>query len=94
MSAGSKHRATTSRTFGASRPTLPPATSLVCFSERIVEAMSTLLQDEVTLFHRKLVMKDRESSTDAGWDAGNAWEVSACPRCPPARARAADDVLR
>jgi ectoine hydroxylase len=64
----------------------------VCFSERIVEAMSTLLQDEVTLFHRKLVMKDRESSTDAGWDAGNAWEVSACPRCPPARARAADDV--
>ena len=48
----------------------------ICFGERVVDSMSTLLHDDVTLYHRKLVMKDRESSVDAGWAAGNAWEVS------------------
>ena len=46
----------------------------VCFSKRIVEAIGALLMDGVTLYHRKLVMKDRESSVAAGWEAGNAWE--------------------
>ena len=46
----------------------------ICHSERVVGAIGALLQDDVTLFHRKLVMKDRESDASTGWQAGNAWE--------------------
>lgn len=58
-------------------PTKRDIFNAVCFSRRVVGAMSTLLGDDVTLYHRKLVMKDHKSSTYAGWRAGNAWEVSA-----------------
>jgi hypothetical protein len=57
----------------------------VCFGHRLMAAVSALLQDEVSLYHRKLVMKDKNSFLDQGECSGNAWawhQVRHCPGAP------------
>jgi hypothetical protein len=45
----------------------------VCYGARMVGAMERLLGDGVSLYHRKLVMKDAASFAPAGQHSGNAW---------------------
>ena len=52
----------------------PDVYNAVCYSERLVRSMEQLMDDRVTLYHRKLVMKDAESFVDEGQHSGNAWQ--------------------
>ena len=46
----------------------------VCYGERMVDALSALLADDVALYHRKVVLKDEQSFVGGAGDLqGNAW---------------------
>eukprot|EP01050_Picozoa_sp_SAG11_P036348 SAG11_NODE_13784_length_639_cov_2.824074_1_plen_129_part_00 len=53
--------------------TEPNLFNAVCYSERVVKSMEALMNDRVTLYHRKLVMKDAQSFANEGQHSGNAW---------------------